>query len=127
VADVDHAAQECPSREHNRPTEQRRTIGKTNPARPAAIHKQICNLSFNHSQPWSCSDLPLHGVTVQPSVGLCPWALNCRALATVKQAELYGGEIRHPAHHPVKGIDFPNEMTLPKATDGRVARHYTNA
>ena len=78
------------------------------------------------SRPGTVSIAGLHGLTVEPAVGLGPWPLDGGALALVQDPKLNAGRIGDPAHQAVKRIDFADEMALAEPANGRIARHLAN-
>ena len=46
-----------------------------------------------------------------------------RSAAAVEQLELNSGRVDAAAHQSAERIDLPDQMTLRRAADGRIARH----
>jgi hypothetical protein len=65
----------------------------------------------------------LDGVPVQDPVCLRPRTADGWSLPAVEQPELNAGPVRDTTHQPVKCVDLADEMTLPEAPDGGIARH----
>ena len=63
---------------------------------------------------------------IELAIRLGPGTANRRPLGPVEHPELDAAAIRRPAHDAIERIDFPDEMALAEAADGRVAGHLAN-
>ena len=59
-------------------------------------------------------------------VALCPWAPDCRSLASVEHSELYCRCVGHDAHLSAEGVDFAHYLSFGNTSHGRIAAHLCN-
>ncbi len=65
----------------------------------------------------------LHGELVKFLVGLGAGRVHGRALGAIEHAKLDSRCIDDFAHLAAEGVNFPNDLSLGDAADGRVAAH----
>ena len=70
-----------------------------------------------------CGNRRLHRRRIELAVGLRPRPAHGRAFAAVQNAKLDAALVGDAAHEAVQSIDFPDQMALAQAADGRVAAH----
>ena len=87
------------------------------------VDDQILDRPGPDLQPRLLGQQGLHGLAIELPVGLGPGAADGRALAPVQDPELDAGPIRRPGHHPVEGVDLPDQMALAQPADGGIAGH----
>ena len=85
--------------------------------------QQIVGLGFDDLEIRRGANCGLHGLRIELAVGLGARAAHGRAFAAVQDAELDAAGIGDAAHEAVQGIDFPHQMALAEAADGRIAGH----
>ena len=93
------------------------------PRQAAILDDQILDRPGPDLQPRLLGQQRLHRLAIELPVGLGARAADGRALAPVEQPELDAGPVGRPAHHPVEGVDLPDQMALAQPADGRIAGH----
>ncbi len=78
-------------------------------------------------QSWLILERFFHCQRVEELVFLCPDCLHGRPFAGVEQAELEGRPIGRSRHFASERVDLSDDVALARATDGRIARHVTDA
>ena len=71
-------------------------------------------------------DQVLHRAPIELPVGLGAGALDSRTLAAVEDAKLDAGLVGGARHHAIERVDLAHQMSLAKAADRRVARHFAD-
>jgi len=59
-------------------------------------------------------------------VGLCAWSPHCGPFSAVQKTELDARSIGNASHHPVKRINFPNQMALAQSPNRGITGHFAN-
>ena len=67
-----------------------------------------------------------HGEPVELFIALKPGGLNCRPFRGIEQPEMYCRLIGYLPHFPTQGIDFLDQLSFGKASDGGVTGHEGN-
>ena len=67
-----------------------------------------------------------HGHLVHLLIGLGPEGIDGRSFAGVEHAHLEARLIRIDTHFTAQGVDFPDEMALPRPADSGIAGHEGN-
>ena len=65
----------------------------------------------------------LHHLLIAAAIRLSPEGPHRRALAPVEHPVLDAGLVCSPGHLAPQGVDFPDQVALACAADGRVAGH----
>ena len=92
-------------------------------AHRAAGEPDLRHLSLADRQVFLPLQRVLHDLLVQPPVRLGPEAVDGGTLAPVQKAVLDAGPVGGLPHLAPQGVQFPDQMALPGAADGRVAGH----
>jgi hypothetical protein len=94
--------------------------------RPIRIQRDIRHFAFDNGEPGLLSQERLHGEAIEVPVHLRAWTTDSRALAAVQHLEVDSSPVRRRRHHPIQGIDLPNEVTFADSANGRIAGERTD-
>ena len=98
-------------------------IGEFDPADAAVGDDEIVGFGFDHLQIRRCGNRGLHGRRIELAIGLRARTAHGRAFAAVQDAKLDAALVGDAAHEAVQSIDFPDQMALAEAANGRIAGH----
>ena len=122
-AHMDDTAQEGPGGQHHGVGVEAQAHVGHRPHAAAVLDDQVVHALLEQGQ----VGLALQGGAdrrlVAHPVGLGAGGAHRRALAGVEHAELDTAFIGGAGHGPAEGVDFPHQVALADATDGRVAAH----
>jgi len=122
-ADVNEPAQKRTGGENHRAAGNLAAVGEFHPADATAFDRQIVGLGSKDREVRRFADRGLHGGRIELAVGLRARTADSRAFAAVQNAELDAALIGDAAHQAVQSVDFPDQMALAEAADGRIAAH----
>ena len=91
---------------------------------PSASDKDLERLGDDELDLLAVQQL-LDSLTIQPAVGLHPWAPHSRTLAPVEHPAVDRRSVRSAGHQAVKHVELANEVALAHPPDRGVARHLT--
>src|SRR5690625_2548924 len=94
---------------------------------PGIIDQQVLYRRRENDEPLLIGNEILDGHFVELAVRLCAWTTDRSALASIEDTKLDAGAVDCATHDTVQRIDLAHQMPLPKATNGRVARHLANS
>ena len=120
---VHQAPQERPRRDHHRLAHEAHPQRRLHPLHHSALHDQRRRLTLLAVQPRLPLAHPLHPKLIRLLIALRARCPHARAALCVQHAELQPRHIRRLAHLAAERINFPRQMPLRQAADGRVARH----
>ncbi len=123
---MNEPAQEGSGRQNHGAAGQPAAIGQQNGGDSPLDDLEIQDLGLDDVEIVLLPNRFLHRKAIEFSVGLRTRSAHRWALATIEQAELNAGRIRHPAHQTIHGVDLADQMALAEAADRRIARHHAD-
>ena len=123
LADVDLAGEEGARGQHHGGRMEAQPALGDDAGDPLALQDQIVHRLLEQAEVGLVLDHGADGGLVANPVGLaagCPYG---RTLGGVQRAPLDAGKIRGLRHRAAECVDFPDQMALADAADGRVAAH----
>ena len=92
----------------------------------ARLGQEARRFAFDDGEIRSLGDQVLHRAPIELPVRLGAGALDSRTLAAVEDAKLDAGLVGGARHHAIQRVDLAHQMSLAKAADRRVARHFAD-
>ena len=90
---------------------------------PSVFRPQVDNFSLPHGEALLPLQRMLHHLLILPPIRLRPERMHRRPLAPVEHPVLDAGRVCRLAHLAAQSVQLPDQMTLARAADGRVAGH----
>ena len=105
------------------PQEISRPSANLTPQTRPFVDDQIVGFGFDDLQIRRLPNRGLHGRRIELAVGLGARTAHGRAFAAIENAKLDAAFVGHLAHQAVQSVDFPHQMALAEAANGRIAGH----
>ncbi len=124
MSDVNLAAQESASCQHDGTGRKRNVTTQRQPSHTATVNYQIGGFCFDNFQVWLRSDCLLNCLPIKAPVSLGPRTLHGGTLAPIEEAELNTSPVSRASHQAIQRIDLPNQVPLSQSSDCGIARHH---
>jgi len=126
LADMDQAFEKGASRHHDSACPPRPARLADHASGPVVLNNQVLDSVLDQRQVFIFGKDRLDRLAIEFAICLCSRPPHRWPLGPVEHPELDTAAIRRPAHHPVEGVDFTDQMPLAQPANRRVARHLPN-